>query len=124
MAKQIFISILLYIQLLYYGSLLFCIIIILLTSSNGHPLDRNTVWDCRINNFNSLSFISASCVGFVRIIVIFNVTLDVNSPRISLTDINVLSVILSSGSGFQFLIIIAPIQHDKSVKKRKERKHK
>lgn len=81
----------------------------LLTSSNGHPLDRNTVWDWRINNFNSLSFISASCVGFVRIIVIFNVTLDVNSPRISLTDINVLSVILSSGSGFQFLIIIAPI---------------
>jgi hypothetical protein len=81
----------------------------MLTSSNGHPLDRKTVWDCRINNFNSLSFISASCVGFVRIIVIFNVTLDVNSPRISLTDINVLSVILSSGSGFQFLIIIAPI---------------
>ena len=88
-----------------------------LTSSNGHPLDRNTVWDCRINNFNSLSFISASCVGFVRIIVIFNVTLDVNSPRISLTDINVLSVILSSGSGFQFLIIIAPIQMKKKRKK-------
>lgn len=83
--------------------------LLILTSSNGHPLDLNTVWDCRINSFNSLSFISASCVGFVRIIVIFNVTLDVNSPSISLTDINVLSVILSSGSGFQFLIIIAPV---------------
>lgn len=50
-------------------------------------------------------------MGFVRIIVIFNVTLDVNSPRISLTDINVLSVILSSGSGFQFFIIIAPAKN-------------
>jgi hypothetical protein len=53
-------------------------------------------------------------VGFVRIIVIFNVTLDVNSPSISLMDINVLSVILSSGTGFQFLIIIAPIQNAES----------
>lgn len=90
-----------------------------LTSSNGHPLDRSTVWDWRINNFNSLSFISASCVGFVRIIVIFNVTLDVNSPRISLTDINVLSVILSSGSGFQFLIIIAPIAREREWEREK-----
>lgn len=54
-------------------------------------------------------------MGFVRIIVIFNVTLDVNSPRISLTDINVLSVILSSGSGFQFLIIIAPVKKNARV---------
>lgn len=79
-----------------------------LTSSNGHPVDRKTVWDCRISSFSSLSFISASCVGFVRMIVIFSVTLEVISPRISLTEISVLSVILSSGSGFQFLIMIAP----------------
>lgn len=55
-------------------------------------------------------------MGFVRIIVIFNVTLEVSSPRISLTDINVLSVILSSGSGFQFLIMIAPRDYEKRKK--------
>lgn len=82
-----------------------------LTSSNGHPVERNTEWDCKINSFRSLSFISANCVGFVRIIVIFNVTFEVNSPRISLTEIRVLSVILSSGRGFQFLIMIAPVKN-------------
>lgn len=65
--------------------------------------------DCNISNFNNLSLISANCVGFVRMIVIFKVTSEVNSPRISLTEIIVLSVILSKDNGFQFFMIIEPV---------------
>ena len=42
-------------------------------------------------------------------IVIFKVTSEVNSPRISLTEIIVLSVILSKDNGFQFFMIIEPV---------------
>lgn len=52
-------------------------------------------------------------MGFVRTIVIFSVIIDVSSPNISLTDINVLSVILSNGNGFQFFIINEPVGGEK-----------
>lgn len=47
--------------------------------------------------------------------MIFNVIFEVNSPKISLTEMSVLSVTLSSGSGFQFLITIAPESEKKNI---------
>lgn len=66
-----------------------------LTSSNGHPAERKTAWDCKISNLRSLSLISVNVDGLVRNITMRNVTTDVNSPRISPTDTNGLSEIFS-----------------------------
>lgn len=82
----------------------------LLTSSSGQPVDRNTVCDCSTSNFNNLSLISPNDDGLERSMTIRSVITEVNSPIISLTGTTGLSEIISSGMGFQFFIIMEPVE--------------